>query len=106
MTVLHGNAIRLRTDLERSVRHATVLEPPEQLSHLTLDLRLFFRYVRDDVAEDVEGGHARIPRSRNRLQSRHEELLDAEALVQRGECDCGNRRGTIRIRDDCPFPAT
>ena len=53
-----------------SRRGGDVLELAEDLERLPLHLLLLARYVRHDVVEDVERGHAGVSRARNSLQRR------------------------------------
>jgi len=68
--VLDRDAVGVRAHLEGGARHLSVGVGAEELEHLPLELRLLVGDVRDDIAEDVERRHTRIPGTGNGLHRR------------------------------------
>src|SRR5215471_10038325 len=75
VAVLDRDAVGHRGDGEVRRDDAIPLGAAEDLDDLALQLFSLFRDVGDDVAEDVERGHAGITRAGDRLHRRDEALL-------------------------------
>ena len=87
MAFEHGNAVAHGGDggvcgLEAG---GVIEDGAEELANLFLELLLFVLDEGDDVAEDVEGGYAGIAGAGDSLHGGDEQLLDAEALMERRE---------------------
>ena len=76
------------------------LGAPQQFARLLFHLFFFLGDVGDDVAENVERGHAGIARAADRLHGHDHHLLQAEALFQRRQRHHQADGGAIRIGND------
>ena len=102
VAVDHGHAIGVRADRDGVRRAATIAA--ENLLRLALHLLFFATDERDDVAENVERGHAGIARARYRLHGRDDDGLDAE-LAQRRQGHGEHHGRAVGVGDDGAGPA-
>ena len=105
MPIAHGDAIALRADRAGDIVDPALLQGAQHLERLGLDLVLLAANVGHDVAQDVQGGDARVPGPGDGLHRGHGERAQAKGVVQRlaGQ---GQRDGrAVGTGDDQAAPA-
>jgi hypothetical protein len=105
VAVLHRNAVRARRDRQIRRHDAPGLESPQDPGGLALDLGRLVGDVGQNVAQRVERGDARIAGPRDRLQGRHQDLLDAEGALERSERQDQLGGGAVGVGQDPALPA-
>src|SRR5271165_1351314 len=85
VAVFDRNPIAVRRHAECGLLDMIAIQSSEELTRLLFHLLFLFGDIRDDVAQDVERGDARISCSTDRLHRGHENRLDAKFLMKRRE---------------------
>ncbi len=105
MPIEDGNAVGVRAEHDVGVHTATIHHTPQHLAQLLRELLLLARDVGHDVVQNIERGHAGIPRAGDRLHRRHKDLANAKRRVQRLERQRHARDRAVRTGDDEAGPA-
>src|SRR5262249_4411446 len=90
----------MRGDAEAAGLHLYAVQLAEKLSGFGFKLLFFLRDVRNHIAENIERGHARVPRATDRLHRADEDVVETEAECQRRQCQNETDCRAVGISDD------